>query len=113
MENQELLNIALFDAVSLVTSEISAIQEITNFSLYAIQYAWTGFSGTVVITLEATNDLSNQHTRTFSTVSSITLTGSTGNQLINIEKAGYVAIRLNMASTGGAGTLRATINAKV
>lgn len=106
------------------TSEPTIISSTSQIS-YAV--VW---SGTPIGTLQvqASNDYSTnndgsvRNTGTWNTlilsfagatVTSIPITGTTGNGVIDLASTGLYAIRLSYTASAGTGTLTATINAKV
>src|SRR5574343_537016 len=81
---------------------------IQSFSLYAIQFVWSGYTtGTVTIYTEASNDGTN-----FTVVDSFIISTDPTSYILNVEKAGYEQVRIRVAQTSGTGTLTATLNGK-
>ena len=108
-----------------ITSDVTIIQQLSMIS-YA--YSWSGTSPVGTIKVQVSNDYSidaggavkNAGTWTTLTidnggtaVTSIALTGNTGNGVIDlVETAGY-ALRTVYTRTSGTGTLNVVVNGKV
>jgi len=97
--------------------------------MYALSYAlkWTGTSPVGAVSVEGSNDFSldpegaikNAGTWTTltlnyggSAVTSIPVTGNSGNGLIDVVSTGIYAVRLVYTATSGTGTLTVTMVAK-
>lgn len=99
----------LLDNVSVSISQSSAAIDINSYSLYCVQYVWSGFSGTSIVYLEGSNNNVN-----FVEVDKYHLSGSNGGRLINVEKAGYAYVRIRIEDPGtSSGTFSAILNGKV
>ncbi len=109
---ENVLNIRFFDSINANANSTSAVIEISGITCYAAQFSWSGFSaGAATIVTEATND-DNLTTRVFTSVDSFIPSGTTGNRILNVEKAGYKYIRFTYTQTTGAGTILGIVNAK-
>lgn len=106
-------NTTLFDNVAMTSNQSSAAKDISGISLYALQYVWTGASGTLSIIIEATNVLENTQDADYSIIDNYSIVTATGNRMLNVEKAGYAKVRARIVQTIGTGTLKAIINGKV
>ena len=110
---------------SSITSAVSIVGQLTEMS-YAV--SWSGTSPVGTISVQASNDYSLfnngavNNPGTWNTlplelsganVTSIPITGNTGNGAIDIASLGLYAIRLVYTASSGTGTLIATINGKV
>lgn len=108
-----------------ITSAVTIIQKISMLS-YA--YSWTGTSPVGAVSVQISNDYSvdtqgntsvagTWNTITFysagSAVTSVAVSGNSGNGQIEVFQTGAYAIRTVYASTSGTGTLQCTINGKV
>ncbi len=108
-----------------ITSLPTVLQSISCVS-YAL--SWTGTSPIGTAAVQVSNDFSlnpdgtvnNSGTWTAielslagATVTSIPVTGNTGNAFIEIDKTGAYAMRLFYDATSGVGTLNAVFNGKV
>lgn len=100
--------VTLIDNKSMITSQVSTIFDINGCSCYAIQYVWSGFSGTGTCLIEVSNDDIN-----FSQIDGYAFSGSTGNRMLNVEKAGYSSIRVTYTPSTATGTLTVIANGKV
>lgn len=107
------LNKRLYDNVSISANSSSDAVNIDSFSLYAIQHKWTGATGTWSIIIEGTNEQLNPADSDYTTIDVTNVTTSSGNRLVNVEKAGYSLVRVRISYSSGGGTLKSTINAKV
>jgi hypothetical protein len=107
-----------------ITSDVTIIQQLSAISY---GFSWTGSSPVGTIAIQVSNDYSidaggtvvNAGTWTAldltyggSVVSTVPVTGNTGNGLIDIETGAY-AIRAVYTKTSGTGTLQAKLSAKV
>src|ERR1035437_10063396 len=109
-------NITLFNAINMSTGATSAPVNINGFSLFAIQYNWTGYtaSGEVIIT-EGSNDISEipETSKVYNPFDSFIPSGTTGSRLFNYEKAGFALVRIRYTTTGASGALTSKFNGKV
>lgn len=103
----QVFNIKAFDAINMNADTTSEIIELQRVTCYAVQSIWSGASGTLVMTVEASNDRVN-----FTSVDSYSISSSSGSRLLNVEKAGYAYIRIVLDQTGGGGTLSVHVNGK-
>lgn len=108
-----------------ITSEATVLQSITKFSY---EVSWTGTSPVGTLALQISNSYALSSTGAIATagtwisvpldasgseVSSIPISGNTGNGFIDVTvQAGY-ACRLLYTKTSGTGSLTAIINGKV
>lgn len=117
--------IANGDMSGSLTSSPTIVQKISMLS-YA--YSWTGTAPVGAISVQVSNDYSidaqgntanagTWNTITFqsggSSVSSVAISGNTGNGFIDLAQTGAYAIRTVYTRTSGTGTLQCTINGKV
>lgn len=107
-----------------LTSLVTIIQKVSMFS-YSV--AWSGSSPSGSIAVQVSNDYSENaagavanagtwNSLTFenngSTTSSITVSGNTGNAMIDILQTGTYAVRLVYTAVSGTGSLNAVIAGK-
>lgn len=108
-----------------ITSSVTIIQKLSMIS-YGLSWAGTTPIGTIQVqvsndySIDATGETANAGTWnaiTFSSagllVSSIPITGNTGNGFIDIDQIAAYAIRVVYTRTSGTGTLQCVLNAKV
>lgn len=108
-----------------ITSAVTIIQKLSMIS-YGLSWAGTTPVGTIQVqvsndySIDATGETANAGTWnaiTFSSagllVSSIPITGNTGNGFIDIDQIAAYAIRVVYTRTSGTGTLQCVLNAKV
>jgi len=108
-----------------ITSDVTIVQQLSNI---CYSYSWTGSTPVGTLKVQASNDYSIDpggvvlNAGTWNTldlevngsvVSSIDVTGNTGNGMINIANLAAYAIRTVYTKTSGTGTLQAIIVAKV
>lgn len=108
-----------------ITSDVTVLQSLTRLS-YAAK--WTGTTPIGTIAVQVSNDYSLNadgtvnNAGTWNTltveyngtlVTSVPVTGNTGNGFIDVEATAAYAARLVYTKTSGTGTLNVTINAKV
>lgn len=101
-------NFKLLNNVSAGSNQTSDVLDINSFVLYAIQFSWSGFSGSATFYTEGSNDGD-----IWTVVDSFIPSGTTGSRLLNVEKAAYAKVRVRYVRTTGAGTLLVTLNGKV
>lgn len=108
-----------------ITSSVTIIQKLSMIS-YGLSWIGTTPVGTIQVqvsndySIDATGETANAGTWnaiTFSSagllVSSIPITGNTGNGFIDIDQIAAYAIRVVYTRTSGTGTLQCVLNAKV
>lgn len=104
----ELLNVVLINA-SVATNHTSAIIDVKEALSMAVQTSWSGSSplGTLVIQGSCDGTV-------FTTLSggSVSITGSSGSNLLNVVEKGITHIQAVYTTTSGTGTVLVTINAK-
>lgn len=108
-----------------ITSIPTIIQKLSMIS-YA--YSWTGTSPVGTVSVQVSNDYSQNSDGTVRTagtwntmtvnyngtlVTTVPVTGNTGNGFIDIDQCAGYAIRTIYTAGSGVGTIDATINAKV
>lgn len=108
-----------------ITSSVSII---ANVSMIGYSYSWAGTSPVGAISVQVSNDYATNaagavsNAGTWNTVyfnyqgslvSSVPVTGSTGNGFIDIDEMSAYAIRTVYTFTSGTGTLQATVTGKV
>lgn len=104
------LNKKMLDGVSAASNHLSDALDIQGFSLYCVQYSWSGFSAVnPLIKIYASNSLSEP----FIEIDSYVPAGTTGGRIVNVEKAGYALIKIGYSCSSGAGTITASVNGKV
>lgn len=102
-------NLQVINSV-LDASAVSSSVDISDCTVIAVQAVWTGTSPTGTVTIEGSLDGSNWST--FG-ASSITVSGSSGNGLINFNPAGMPFVRVNFTKTGGTvATMKAYLSSK-
>jgi len=112
----------------MATSIISAPSIPKNLSMIGYSVSWTGATPVGAISVQVSNDLTlypngqinnpgTWSTMAFlyngATVTSIPISGNTGNGFIDITRTAAYATRLVYTATSGTGTLQAIFNAKV
>lgn len=105
------LNVKLLDNINASsTSVLSDAISIQGFSLYCVHYNWSAFSAIdPLLEILASNSLDQP----FSVVDSYIPSGTTGNRLVNVEKAGYAYIKIKWSCTSASGAITASVNGKV
>lgn len=115
---------------SMVNSLTSLATIIQKLSMVSYQFVWTAGStpvGTVGVqvsndySLDATGTVSNAGTwstyyflnSSGSFVTTLSVSGNTGNAIIELPNVAFYAVRAIYTRTSGSGTLNAIINAKV
>lgn len=113
------------DMTLTLLSQITITQKLSMMS-YAV--SWAGVSPVGTISVQVSNDYSENVDGTVKNVgtwnilpltvggiqvSSVPVTGNTGNGFIDIDQIGGYAIQLVYTPTSGTGTLQAVYNAKV
>lgn len=108
-----------------LTSVVTIIQKL---SMISYSLSWAGTSPVGTVSVQASNDYAVypdgtvKNAGTWSTltlsvngspVSTIAISGNTGNGLIDLNSCAAYAIRLIYTRTSGSGTMQAVINAKV
>ena len=102
-----------------ITSEVTIIQKL---SLASYGVSWTGTSPVGVITVQVSNDYSQnadgsvKNAGTWNTLNlsaTANVSGNTGNGFIDIDSIAGYAIRLIYTKTSGTGTLQAIVSGKV
>jgi hypothetical protein len=96
-----------------LTSIVTVIQ--TN-SLLSYTYKWLGTSPVGSVVVEASNDYSQNSDGSWNVLplsSPTTITGNADNGLIDIDAAGFYAVRTRYVSSSGTGVLNVTISGKV
>lgn len=100
----------------------SAVTIIQNLSMISYDVSWTGTSPSGTISVQATNTYTQNADGTVATSgnwntlplsTTPTISGNSGNGLIDIDAMGGYAVRLVYTRTSGTGTLNATVNGKV
>lgn len=111
-------------------SVTSLVTLIPHISMLSYGYSWAGTTPIGVVSVEVSNDYKvgpngaalNASTATWNTltflyngalVTSIPVTGNTGNGQVDIFQTGAYAIRTKYTKTSGTGTIQATVNCKV
>lgn len=102
-------NVKVLNAVDMSTDHTSSTIDKRGYSLYSIQYIWTGFSGTATIVTNASNDIL-AGSPTFTQVDSFIPSGTSGSRILNVEKAGYGLINVVYSQATAAGTLTVIYN---
>ena len=101
------LNKKLLNAVTMDTDLVSPVQNIQQVAAIAVQHIWSGASGTLLLTVEGSNDGDN-----FTVIDTTNIVSASGSKLLNIEKAAYAYLRISLDQTTGAGTLTSILNGK-
>jgi len=107
---QNIVNEILLNNIDMTDAAESTEINISSISCYAIQCSWTNFTGdtTERIITSGSND-----GVIWTAVDTFVPSGSTGNRLLNVEKAGYRFVKLSYTQGITTGTLFATISGKV
>lgn len=108
-----LLNKNFFSSQSITTDVSSDPENLNGFSLYAIQHIWSGASGGWFIIIEGSNVQGTKTDNDYTTIDTTTVSGTSGNRMVNVEKAAYSFVRVRVDFSSGGGTLTSIINAKV
>lgn len=113
------------DMTTTITSKVTIVQDLSMIS-YA--YSWSGTSPVGNITVQVSNDYTQNsggavlNVGTWNdlplqyngaNVTSIPVSGNTGNGFIDVGTLSGYAIRTQYVPTSGSGSLQATLNAKV
>lgn len=107
------------DMSTTLTSKVTVIQ---NVSMVSYTVAWTGSSPVGVVTVQASNDYTQnadgtvRNAGTWVTLplsSTASVSGNTDSGVIDIDATAIYALRLIYTPVSGTGTLNATINGKV
>lgn len=107
------------DMSASITSTVTVIQ---NLSMISYDISWTGTAPVGIMSVQVSNtytqngngSVRNAGNWTTLTLSSTpTVSGSTGNGMIDVDATGAYAMRLVYTRTSGTGTMSATISAKV
>jgi len=108
---------------NMATTIVSAVSVIDNLSMVSYSYSWAGTAPSGTISVQVSNDytqngqgVANNPNATWNTLplsSTPTVSGNTGNGLIDIDMIGSYAIRTVYTPVSGTGTLQATVVAKV
>ena len=115
------------NGASMAADIISAPTILNSLSMYSYSVSWTGTTPVGTLEIQASNDCvilaaggvagGTWNTKPVglngATVSSIPITGNSGNGMIDVGRDGVLAVRLVYRATSGTGTLSATINGKV
>lgn len=109
------LDVTALDAVSMGASQTSSAISIKDSLGYAAQFVWSAGTlpiGTFIV--EGTNDnveapMSNP---TYTPVSSSAVSGSSGDFMLNVERAMYSYVRVRYARTSGTATLTVKVSVK-
>jgi hypothetical protein len=103
------LNKKLLDNVSVAVSQSSDAININSYSLYAMQYDWSGYAGTTIVFLEISCNGTS-----WVELDKYNILTANDSRMLNIEKAGYAWIRVRLLDPGTSiGNFTATINGKV
>ncbi len=119
----------VINAESMATSLTSDVTVIQKLSMPSYSYSWTGTSPIGTVSVEISNDYSQNQDGSVKNagtwtaiyfqlngglmVNSAPVTGNTGSGFIDVPIVGAYAIRTVFTRTSGVGTLTAIINAKV
>lgn len=110
-------NLNRFNALPLSTGQTSSLIQLKECVCYSAQIVWTGGDGSTAgtIILEGTNYPVADPTVTpiYSLILTNVVSTTSGDWLINIERAGYTHARIRWVPTGGAtGTITAYTSSK-
>lgn len=120
--------VIVFNAVSMASSQTSAVTILQSLSKLAYTISWTGSSPVGTLALQGSNDYSLNPNGTVdntgtwspltvsyngSNTSSISISGNSGSGIIDVANTGLYAVRLVYTAGSGSGSLTAVINAKV
>lgn len=104
------------------TTLVSDISIVDQISLISYSYSWTGTAPIGVVTVEVSNDYTQNaaggtvNAGTWNSLplsSTASISGNTGNGMIDIQLPGAYAVRTRYVPASGTGTLIAIIAAKV
>lgn len=108
----------------------SSITIIDNITLFSYSYSWSGSSPIGTVSVQASNDvkllatgaIDSNNPGTWNTlplaasgslVTSVPVSGNTGNGMIDVDASGFFAIRTVYTFGSGTGALTATVIGKV
>lgn len=106
----------MFDSQDISTSATSNQTSVHNLDKASIHVVWSGVAPLGELKVQATNDSPDNPNAVWREVvfsSAITITGNSGDHDIVFNELPFNAIRLQYDFTSGAGTLNATLSAKV
>lgn len=107
---------------SMATNITSVVTIISNISMMSYSYSWSGTTPVGTIIVEVSDDYAQNvdgSVKTAGTWNTLplsvtpTVSGNTGNGLIDIDQLGAYAIRTRYVATSGTGTLNAIFKGKV
>lgn len=101
-------NRKMFDGISLTSTQVSAVTDISDTPLYSVHAVFSG-SPVGVFTVEGSNVLDPTQAVV---IASYAVPVSNSRILLNVEKAGYAFMYLRYTFTSGSGTLTATVCTK-
>lgn len=107
----------MFNSVSLASNQTSSATFVGYTDNHGIAISWTGTSPIGSLVVEVTNDVIDQPSITPSWIaldfgSAITISGASGNHLINVNQGPYHALRMRYVFTSGTGNLTAKLTSK-
>lgn len=104
------LNIKLFNKISASSNKESEVLNIQSVSSICVQTTWNSFSAVnPKISVLASNSLEEL----FVEIDEIIPTGSSGGEILNIQRAGYGFIKAIYTCVSGSGDITLSINGKI
>jgi hypothetical protein len=102
----------IFKEVILAPSSMAANQTSTTVNVdtidcYCVQAYWTGSTPVGSMAVNASNDNVN-----FTTIGTLTITGNSGNAMLNADNPAYSYVQVVYTATSGTGTITITMNGK-
>lgn len=113
-QNTNLFYPSSHDQALTVSANISSDPiNLDGYSLFNIQHVWTGFTGSWNIIVEASNIQGTKTDNDYSTIYTTVVSGSSGNAMLNFEKAGFSFLRVRIVYASGGGSLKSILNGKI
>ena len=104
----DIFNIDMLNNYDLSLGNYNSVsQNISNCSLYSMQYVWSVTTGTITVTISASNN-----DKDFVAFDTFIPSALAGNRMVNIEKAGYKFFRVEVTASGATGLIMAIANGK-
>jgi hypothetical protein len=100
-------NILFNGVISASASLVSSSVDISEVFGFCIQAVWAGTSPAGTINVQGSTDNIN-----FNTVTSLSVSGNTGNDLLNFNVAHFRYVQCTFTGSGGTGTLNIQLSAK-
>jgi hypothetical protein len=105
------INVPLFNAQSIASSELSIVQDVSSCVRLCVQAVWSGTSPVGVLHVQGSND--GIHFNDDPEVTPIAISGNSGSALVKINNCSYPWLQLSYVFTSGTGTLSAQVSGKI